>query len=409
MTTPTPASPAGRRRRSLLAIAAAIGLAAVGWGGWWATHGRFLEHTDDAYVAGNVVQITPQIAGTVIAIDADDTQLVKAGQPLVRLDPNDAQVALQQAEAQLAQAVREVRALYATGGALEATVRQREADLARARDDLARRQQVATTGAVAGEELEHARAAVRAADTALHTAREQLATNHVQTSGTRVDTHPNVQRAAARVEETWLALARTAVPAPLGGLVARRAVQVGQRVAAGTPLMAVVPLEQVWVDANFKESQLRHMRVGQPVTLSADVYGGDVEYHGRVAGLAAGTGAAFALLPAQNASGNWIKVVQRVPVRITLDPQELAAHPLRIGLSMNVAVNVGDDGAAAGPLATAAPAAPAGTTDVFADLGKAAQARIKAIIAANSGAQADAALPPAQLPAHPSAPRRTRV
>ena len=412
MNTPNTEPPAnGRRKRSLIAIAVAFALTGAAWGGWWATHGRFMEHTDDAYVAGNVVQITPQVAGTVVSIDADDTQLVKAGQALVRLDPSDARVALQQAEAQLGQSVREVRALYAGGSALEASIKQREADLVKARDDLARRQQIAGTGAVAGEEIDHARAALRAAETAVFTAREQLGTNRVQTSGTRVETHPTVQRAAARVEETYLALARTAVPAPIGGLVARRSVQIGQRVAAGAPLMAVVPLEQVWVDANFKESQLRRMRIGQPVTVTADVYGSSVEYHGKVAGLAAGTGAAFALLPAQNASGNWIKVVQRVPVRVTLDAQELAAHPLRIGLSMQVEVDMREGGDA--PLSAAAPALVA-RTEVFADPGKAARERIRAIISANNGGQ-PAELPELTLPANPPAaaglatPRRTRA
>ncbi|HMZ76288.1 MAG TPA: HlyD family efflux transporter periplasmic adaptor subunit [Rhodocyclaceae bacterium] len=417
MTAPTPDStPNTARRRSLLAIATACGLAGLAWGGWWFTHGRFLEQTDDAYVAGNVIQITPQVAGTVIAIDADDTQTVRAGQTLVRLDPADARVALEQAEAQLGQSVREVQALYAGGGALEATVRQREADLARARDDLQRRQQVAGSGAVAEEEIEHARAALRAAETALQTAREQLVTNQVQTRGTQIATHPNVQRAAARVEESYLAYARSAVPAPVGGLVARRSVQVGQRVAAGAPLMAVVPLDQVWVDANFKESQLHGMHAGQPVTLAADVYGSRVTYHGHIAGLAAGTGAAFALLPAQNASGNWIKVVQRVPVRIALDPRELAAHPLRIGLSMQVEVDLRDSTDSDAPLAQAVPASPVAATDVYAELGKAARARIQAIIGANSGGPA---APPLAEPVTPgttpaaaaqaTAPRRTQA
>ena len=414
MTSPdsdTPTAANGRRKRSLLAIAAITALGGLAWGGWWATHGRFLEHTDDAYVAGNVVQITPQVAGTVVAIEADDTQLVKVGQPLVRLDSSDARVALEHAEAQLGQTVREVRALYAGGSALEAAVRQKESDLAKARDDLQRRQQIAGTGAVAGEEVEHARAALRAAEAALQTAREQLATNRVQTQGARIDTHPSVQRDATRVEESFLALARTAVSAPVGGLVARRAVQLGQRVAAGAPLMAVVPLEQVWVDANFKESQLRDMRAGQAVTLSADLYGSRVEYHGKVAGLAAGTGSAFALLPAQNASGNWIKVVQRVPVRITLDPRELAEHPLRIGLSMQVEVDVRDGGAQTTALSATPATAPAATT-IFDDLGKAAQARIQAIIKANSG-EAGASLPPLPEPGRSTAatptPRRTRT
>ncbi len=402
----TPAAPAATnpgRARSLIAIAAACVVGGVAYGAWWMSTGRYFQETDDAYVAGNVVQITAQVAGTVVGIQADDTQQVKAGQPLVVLDGNDARVSLDQAEAQLAQAVREVRALYATGSALEAAQRQKETDLARARDDLARREKLANTGALAAEELAHARDAVRAADAALQTAREQLGANQAQTRGTRIETHPQVLRAAARVEESYLALSRNSVPAPVDGQVARRSVQIGQRIAPGTPLMAVVPLDQVWVDANFKESQLHGVRLGQPVSLHADLYGKSVEYHGRIAGLAAGTGAAFALLPAQNASGNWIKVVQRVPVRITLDPKELAEHPLRVGLSMQVEVDTHAEGQ--GPLG-AAPAAPVASTSVYADPARAARARIQAIISANSEGRA-LALPQPEAPtsAPPAAER----
>jgi membrane fusion protein (multidrug efflux system) len=312
------------------------------YGGWWGLVGRYAEETDDAYVAGNVVQITPQTGGTVLAIHADNTDFVRAGDTLVELDKTDAQLALEQAKAQLAQTVREVRTLFATSGSLAASVALRQADVVKARDDLARRRTLNGSGAVSSEELEHARAALAAAEAALSAAREQYASNHALIDNTTVAEHPNVLQEAARLRAAWLALDRTGVPAPVSGYVAKRTVQLGQRVAPGAPLMAVIPLDQVWVDANFKEGQLQQMKNGQPVTLTADMYGSSVEYHGKVVGLSPGTGAAFALLPAQNASGNWIKVVQRVPVRIALEAEELAAHPLRIGLSMRVKVDVRD-------------------------------------------------------------------
>jgi membrane fusion protein (multidrug efflux system) len=218
--------------------------------------------------------------------------------------------------------------------------RQSEAD--RFARDLARRAPIAESGAVPKEEIEHAREALKAARANLAAAREQLAANRALTEGVDVEQHPAVAQAAARVEEAWLAWSRSRIAAPVAGQVIKRGVQVGQRVAAGAPLMAVIPLERLWVDANFKEVQLGQMRVGQPVILTADVYGADIRYRGRVAGFAAGTGSAFALLPAQNATGNWIKVVQRVPVRVELEAEDLRAHPLRIGLSMRVTVNIRD-------------------------------------------------------------------
>lgn len=349
---PAPANP--KRKTLMLSAAAVIVLCAIGYGAYWAIVARHFEDTDDAYVQGNLVQITPQIASTVSGINADDTDFVKAGQVLVQLDRADAQVALDQAQAALAQTVRQVRTLYANNGALGAnlTVRQADidktqADLARAQSDLKRREELAATGAVSGEELLHAqttvanaKSAVAGAKAALVASREQLATNTALTDGTSVEEHPNVLGAGAKVREAYLNLTRTSLPAPVSGYVAKRSVQVGQRVAPGTPLMTIVPLNQVWVDANFKEVQLGKMRIGQPVKLTADVYGSKVEYHGTVAGLGAGTGAAFALLPAQNATGNWIKVVQRLPVRIALDPKEVEAHPLRVGLSMQAEVDI---------------------------------------------------------------------
>jgi len=371
-----------KRKKILLSIGAVFSVAAIGWSAYWAAFSRFSEETDNAYVQGNVVQVTPQLAGTVTKIFADDTNLVKAGQPLVALDTADADVAVSQAEAQLAQTVREVRTLYAAQAQSGANVSVRQAELARARDDLARRKALAGTGAISGEEIRHAESAVAAAQAALEAAKEQLASGKALTEGTSVEKHPNVQRAAARLQEVLLAQSRSTLYAPVSGEVAKRNVQVGQRINPGAPLMAIVPLDQLWVDANFKESQLRDMRIGQPVTLTSDVYGSNVKYEGKIMGLAAGTGSAFALLPAQNATGNWIKVVQRVPVRISLDPKQLAEHPLRIGLSMRAEVDLhNQDGK---PLGEATAPAAALTAYGAADVVDArTRQRIDTIVAAN--------------------------
>ncbi|MGO4332987.1 HlyD family efflux transporter periplasmic adaptor subunit [Cupriavidus sp. 2TAF22] len=384
----TPASPAasvnnnGKRKRLLLSLTAAVVVAGVAYGIYWGLYARHFESTDDAYVAGNVVQVTPLVGGTVISIAADDTQLVTAGQPLIQLDRADSQVNLEQAEAQLAQAVREVRTLYVNNGSLAANVAMREADVAKAREDLKRREAIAGSGAVSGEEISHAQTALQAALSALSSTREQLASNKVLTDQTTVEKHPNVQRAAANLRSAYLAFARSTLPAPVTGYVAKRSVQVGQRVAPGAPLMAVVPLEQVWVDANFKEVQITHMRVGQPVKLEADLYGSKVEYEGKVEGFSAGTGSAFSLLPAQNATGNWIKVVQRLPVRIALDAKQLKDHPLRVGLSMNVTVDVRkEEGATMAQATVARPM----QTDVYEKVGQDADALIARIISLNNG------------------------
>jgi membrane fusion protein (multidrug efflux system) len=374
-----------------------VAIAAIAYGVYWALVLNHYESTDNAYVQGNVVQLTPQVGGTVVAINADDTDHVSAGQLLVRLDPADAQVALEQAEAQLAQAVREVRTLYANNGTLGAQIASREAevararaDLARAQDDVNRRAPLLASGAVGKEEFEHttaqlaaARSGLAAAQAALQAGQDQLDANQTLTEGIAAEQHPNVLRAAARVREAYLALKRADLLAPVDGYVARRSVQLGQRVAAGAPLLSVIALHQVWVEANFKESQLQNLRLEQPVELQADVYGKKVVYHGRVEGLGAGTGAAFALLPAQNATGNWIKVVQRVPVRIALVESELALNPLRIGLSMEARVDVSrTDGRM---LADASHASAVGRTRVFEQNDNAANAEVRRIIAANSG------------------------
>ncbi|MGX6565761.1 efflux RND transporter periplasmic adaptor subunit, partial [Cupriavidus necator] len=316
-TATTAAAPARKntRKRLLALLGLTTALAAAGYGTYYYTVARFHEDTDDAYVNGNLVQLTPQVAGTVIAVNADDTQIVKAGEPVVTLDAADAKVALANAEASLGQTVRQISALYINNDVLGATVQQRQADLARARDDLRRRTGVAESGAVAAEDVAHARDAVKTAEAALETARQQLASNHALTDKTNVAEHPSVQAASAKVRDAYLANARNTLPAPVTGYVARRSVQVGQRVAPGNPLMAIVPLDGVWVDANFKEVQIKRIRIGQPVELHADLYGSSVTYHGKTVGFSAGTGSAFSALPAQNATGNWIKVVQRLPVR----------------------------------------------------------------------------------------------
>ncbi len=370
------------RRKRWLAIVAGLFVAiGAGYGAYWATVLRYYQSTDDAYVNGNVVEITPQISGTVVSIGADDTQFVKAGQPLVRLDQADAKVALDQAEAQLAKTVREVRNLFATTAQLQAAVAVRQTDLAQAQTDLARREQLGKSGAVSGEELQHARDAVKAAQSALTAAEQQLAANRARIDRTTLEDHPDVRNAAAAVRNAYLNYARTTLPAPVSGFVARRNVQLGQRVSPGASLMAVVPLNQVWVDANFKEPQLAGMRIGQPVTLTADLYGGSVEYHGKVAGFGAGTGSAFSLLPAQNATGNWIKIVQRVPVRIALDSAEIAAHPLQIGLTMKAEVDVRNK--TGERLPQLASNQTVYSTDVFQSTDASADTRVREIIAAN--------------------------
>src|SRR5471030_1704283 len=378
------AKPPSGRRALLLSLLIGLFLAAgIGYGIYWALVARYAKTTDDAYVGGNLVQITPQVSGTVLAIGADDTDYVKAGQTLVDLDQADSRVALDQAEAALARSVRQVRNLMATTGEMEANVAQRAAELARTRADLARRAPLAASGALPAEELQHARDAVMSTRAVLDAAEQQLAAHKTLVDRTTVETHPDVQSAAARVREAYLTYARTALPAPVSGIVAKRSVQVGQRVGPGTPLMAVIPLDQVWVDANFKERQLLNLRAGQAVKLYADIYGSAVEFHGRVVGFGAGTGSAFALLPPQNATGNWIKVVQRIPVRIALDPAELAQHPLQLGLSMVVEVDTHKRGGELRPVP--ARTTPAYQTKAYASLTDTADQRVAAIIKANGG------------------------
>lgn len=393
----------GKRKPLLIGVLVIVLLIGLGWAAYWFFIGRLHQSTDDAYVAGDIVQITSQVNGTVIGINVEDTDYVQAGETLVRLNPADAEVALQQAEAQLALAVRQARTLYSDNKTLSARTGERKAELqraladaSRARQDLQRRQAVAAEGAVSGEELEHAQTAldnaqnaVKAAKANLAAAEQQLASGRALTEDTTVASHPSVQQAAANVKAAYLAKIRSNIVSPISGQVAKRNVQIGQRIQTGMPLMAIVPLKQVWVDANFKEDQLRDMRIGQAVHLHADIYGDDIEYAGRIVGLGAGTGAAFSLLPAQNATGNWIKVVQRVPVRIELKPAQIAAHPLRVGLSMQAEVDIADT---SGKLLADVPRTkPVSTTDIQDQATQAAGMLAQKIIAENLAAPSAAA------------------
>ncbi|MES2288850.1 MAG: HlyD family efflux transporter periplasmic adaptor subunit [Pseudomonadota bacterium] len=385
---PAPATPAAdpsrgnpqarKRLLTILGLVVVIGLVV------WAVYHFLLaspqEETDDAYVAGDIVAVTARDPGTVLAIHADNTQSVKTGQPLIDLDPDTVNVNLAAAEAELARAVRTTRASFTRLGETGAAVGQAQAELDRATNDYARRRSAAAEGAISGEELSHAADAVKVARANVALARSQQAQSQTAVQGTDVGTNPAVLSAIAAYRRAAIARGHMHIVAPTDGVVAQRTVQIGQQIAAGTPLMAVVPLDRVWVDANFRETQLKDLRIGQAVTVTADTYGSDIVYHGRVAGVGAGSGNAFALLPPQNASGNWIKIVQRVPVRIALNRDELRRNPLRIGLSVTATVDTADRGGAR--LGALAPAAMRGTQgDVSAD--PLVEAKIRQIIAAN--------------------------
>ena len=352
--TPAVAAAKANRRRLILWLAIAVVVGAVLFGAWWLmTSGKSVE-TDNAYVGADVGQVTPLVAGPVAKVLVRETETVKAGTPLVILDASDAKIFLAQAQAALGMAERRVRAMGASDAALAGQVAARDADIARARSDLGRartdldrRQALSASGAVSGDELTSAKNKFNEAQAMLAQAKAGRAAaigsreaNQVMISGVSLDQNPEVLSARAKLDAAQLALDRTVIKAPIDGVISKKQVEVGQQVAMGAPLMAIVPTAEAYVDANFKEVQLQQVRPGQPVTLTSDLYGKHVVFHGRVRGLSGGTGAAFSLIPAQNASGNWIKVVQRLPVRIDLDPKELASHPLRVGLSMRAAVDI---------------------------------------------------------------------
>jgi membrane fusion protein, multidrug efflux system len=375
-----------RRRVWLTVLTIGLVLIALAVLVWWVAYAHYYESTDDAYVTGDLVNVMSQVSGTVVAINTDETDRVQAGQELIRLDATDLSIALQDAEQQLARTVRQTHTVFANRDQLAAVVSQRQADLARAQADFDRRKNLAASGAVSGEELGHARDELNAARDALTAAQKNLAATLALVGRTGVADNPDVQAAATQVERAWLNLERTSIRAPVSGYVARRGVQLGDRISPATALMAIVPLERLWVEANFKEVQLNRMRIGQPVRVISDLYGRHVEFHGRIAGLGMGTGAAFALLPAQNATGNWIKVVQRVPVRVILEPKQLSEHPLRIGLSTTAKVDVHDDHGE--QLAQAPRAEPVLSTRAFEIDPAPVRARIAQIISDNTLASA---------------------
>jgi membrane fusion protein (multidrug efflux system) len=364
---PSRPRPSTSRGRLFLILGAVIVVCAIGYGLYWLLVASHHVSTDDAYVNADVADVTPLVSGPIVAAPATDTKPVRQGDTLVEIDPTDFKIALASAEAALGQAQRKVEGYFANRDADAATTSSKvasveqaraqlasaEADLAKARTDLSRRQALAHDGAVSGDELTIAENRMRQTEAALAGAKAALAeaqANQVAASGQErvataliagadVSTNPEVAAAQARVDQAKLDLQRTVIRAPIDGVIAKNTTEVGQRVAAGSQLMTVVPIQNVYVDANFKEGQLRGMKPGQKAVLTSDRYGSGVKFHGVVEGFAGGTGSAFAVIPAQNATGNWIKVVQRLPVRIDLDPKELKDHPLQVGLSMNVDID----------------------------------------------------------------------
>jgi membrane fusion protein (multidrug efflux system) len=378
---PAPAPDSRKRTKILVLIALIFIVVGLLWGAYWVLVLSKRERTDDAYVNGNKVVISAQVSGTVIAVLTDDTQLVKSGQVLVKLDPIDAETALSRTASSLAQTVRQVRQEKLTADQYDSAIESRKVELARAQADLAKREPLLADHAIAPEEVRHAQESVELARAALAQALRQSSSSHALVDGTSVEENPRVLEAKAAYRDAWVAAQRNAVVAPVTGYVAERSVQLGQHIQAGQSLMTVIPLDSLWVDANFKEVQLRNLRIGQPAEVRSDLYGGSFLFHGHVRGMSAGTGAAFSLLPAQNASGNWIKVVQRVPVRIQIDPEDLKKSPLRVGLSATVTVDTTSRG---GPvLAQDANDKPVGDTEVYTqDLAK-ANAEADAVVQRN--------------------------
>ena len=375
------AVPPTKRRKKLLLIVVTLFLLGGGAYAWyWLVVGQYRETTDNAYVGGNVIQIMPRSAGTVVAINAGAMDPVRQGQTLVDLDDSDARVTLDQAKAGLAEAVRQASQLLAQATQQRAVITQREKELALAQDTERRREALAIQKLAPEEEAQHAKISTEIAVANLEVARRELSTTESLIQNTPIERQPTVMHAEAKLRSAYLDWTRMRILAPTSGYIAKCPVQLGQRVEPGDDLMALVPIDQLWVDANFKEDKIDNIRIGQTVRLTADLYGSDVVFHGKVLGIAIGTGSSFALLPAQNASGNWIKIVQRVPVRITLDPKELRQHPLRLGLSMRVAVDTHDRN---GPVLITAPPQTS-KTPVYDENDGAIDKIIDAIIAANS-------------------------
>ncbi|MDH2925634.1 EmrA/EmrK family multidrug efflux transporter periplasmic adaptor subunit [Lonepinella koalarum] len=335
-----PSSKKKNRKKALVIFIFILLLLALVTGLYWFFFVKGYESTDDAYVSGNQVMISSQVSGNVQQINADNMDFVRAGEQLLSLDNSDLQLAFEQAQSNLASAVRQVSQLNYTIKQLSAAVQSKTVSLEQVRGNLQRREQLNKTQSIDKESYLHAKEAVELAKVDLIATQNQLSANQALLLDVPLDQQPSVLHAVSQLKQAWLNLQRSKIVSPIDGYVARRSVQVGQKVAVGSALLAVIPVDQMWIDANFKETQLRYMRLGQPVKVKVDLYGDKVEFNGKVSGIDMGTGSAFSLLPAQNATGNWIKVVQRVPVRIALEPEQLQKYPLRIGLSSQVEVNV---------------------------------------------------------------------
>ncbi|KFF61568.1 multidrug efflux MFS transporter periplasmic adaptor subunit EmrA [Pectobacterium brasiliense] len=372
-----------QRKRVLSLLTFIFVVLGCAWLVYWFLVLRHHENTDDAYVAGNQIQIMAQVSGSVTHVNVDNTDFVKQGQVLVELDPTDAQQAFERAKTGLANSVRQTHQLIINSKQYQANIELRQTELNKAQSDLSRREALGSANAIGREEVQHARDAVATAKAALEVARQQYQANQAMILDTPLEKQPAIQQASVEMRDAWLALQRTKIVSPIDGYVSRRSVQIGARISSTSALMAVVPANHLWVDANFKETQLANMRIGQPATVIADIYGDDVVYQGKVVGLDMGTGSAFSLLPAQNATGNWIKVVQRLPVRIEIDPKQVAEHPLRIGLSALVNVDTANTEGSA--LAETSRTTPAYQSDALTlDLTPVNQ-EISAIIQANAG------------------------
>ncbi|MEQ9888945.1 multidrug efflux MFS transporter periplasmic adaptor subunit EmrA [Pectobacterium zantedeschiae] len=380
----TPQRNKKRQRKRVLSLLTFIFVVlGCAWLVYWFLVLRHHQSTDDAYVAGNQIQIMAQVTGSVTHVNVDNTDFVKQGQVLVELDPTDAQQTFERAKTALANSVRQTHQLIINSKQYQANIELRQTELNKAQSDLSRREALGSANAIGREEVQHARDAVATAKAALEVARQQYQANQAMILDTPLEKQPAIQQASVEMRDAWLALQRTKIVSPIDGYISRRSVQIGARISSTSALMAVVPANHLWVDANFKETQLANMRIGQPATVIADIYGDDVVYQGKVVGLDMGTGSAFSLLPAQNATGNWIKVVQRLPVRIEIDPKQVAEHPLRIGLSALVNVDTANTEGSA--LAETSRTTPAYQSDALTlDLTPVNQ-DISAIIQANAG------------------------
>lgn len=340
----TPPPPKSKRKVILWSMSLFFLAIALGLFFYWMTWGRFHEYTNDAYVSGNLVYVTPQVSGIVTSIYIDDTQLVEEGHLLIELDKTDFLIQIEKDKAELADTIRNVAEIFLQTKQALALLEVSKQHLDQTSEDFERRMELIESGSISQEDLEHAKHALISAYFSLESQKAHYLSLLAQTDQTTVETHPRVLKSIEKLKTSWLEYKRSSLKAPAKGLIAQRSVQVGQRIHAGEPLLAIVPLDQIWVDANFKEVQIGKMQIGQKVSLSSDVYGSSIEYHGRIGGIGGGTGSVFSVLPPQNATGNWIKIVQRVPVRIYLNPREVLQYPLRPGLSMQATVNIHDIG-----------------------------------------------------------------